>query len=312
MPMVGRSNRLKFIGAAGTAALTVGAMAAPAFGAGELSAFDDYFCHEETLGTHTISAAYYVDAPPATMTAGQTVKLNTTATFTLTAATTDSFISPDWGWVSFAGTVDTTPNNVKVGQDIDIDKTLLGTGPGGTTVADASGKTLLRYTKAGAFDLQNGDITQVVLWGYTGPPLDKRTGGLHFPDDINGYTPCEIDRNAGLLRYATSSDETATVTVVKDASETATSAKYLPERQVAKGTAKVKGASFGLAGTGTVKFTLKRGLHTIKTRSDQLNKKGMASVAFKHVKRHGRYSITAKFGGDEGLKGSKDRDRFSV
>ena len=61
-----------------------------------------------------------------------------------------------------------------------------------------------------------------------------------------------------------------------------------------------------------MKFILKRGTHTIKSLSGKLNKKGIAKVAFKNVKRHGKYSITAKFGGDKALKASSGRATFKV
>ena len=80
----------------------------------------------------------------------------------------------------------------------------------------------------------------------------------------------------------------------------------------AKGTAKVRGKEFGLAGTGKVKFLLKKGTRTIQSKTDTLNKKGIASVAFTGVKKKGKYKIVAKFGGDKALKASSGSDTFTV
>ena len=79
----------------------------------------------------------------------------------------------------------------------------------------------------------------------------------------------------------------------KDKSKTATKATYNAKKDVATGTAKVKG-HFGLAGTGKVKFTLKKGTKTVKSVTATL-KKGAAKAAFKNVKAKGSYSITAAF-----------------
>jgi hypothetical protein len=69
---------------------------------------------------------------------------------------------------------------------------------------------------------------------------------------------------------------------------------------------------FGLKVTGKVKFILKKGTHKIKTMKDKLNKKGVAKVKFSGVKKPGKYSITAKYGGSANMKGSSDKATFKV
>ncbi len=102
-----------------------------------------------------------------------------------------------------------------------------------------------------------------------------------------------------------------TITVSKDKTTTATSADYNATKNIATGKAKVK-SHFGLKPTGSVKFTLKKGTHKIKTLSGKLNKKGIAKVSFKGVKAKGKYSITGKYTGNKALKGSSGKATFAV
>jgi hypothetical protein len=302
--MTVRSTHLKLIGAAGAAALTITAMASPALAAGEETASVAYSC-ATPLGPATPSADYAVDAPPASMVAGQTVKLPTSATFTLDAGTT--LLAEGLGWTKFDGTIKTPAGLPKVGLAITIPETTLGNGPGGSTVANATGKTLLRPTSAGTLKLVLGDIGKVTL---NGSDANGPVGSVSFPNSDGSFGRCK--NTAGTTPLQNSSAQDATVAVTKDKSKTATTAKYNAKRNVAKGTAKVRGATFGLIGTGKVKFILKRGTHKIKAITDTLNKKGVASVKFKHVSKKGKYSIIAKYSGDKGLKRSSGKDTFRV
>src|SRR6185503_1726657 len=129
------------------------------------------------------------------------------------------------------------------------------------------------------------------------------------PSADNAFKPCVNTAGATTLKNATS--EPATVAVTKDGSKTVTKASYSAKKDVATGTAKVAGSKFKLAGTGKVKFTLKKGTKTIKSVTEKL-KKGKATAHFTKVKAKGKYSITAKFGGDAGLKGSSGKASFTV
>ena len=61
------------------------------------------------------------------------------------------------------------------------------------------------------------------------------------------------------------SNSSARSSVKKDGSKTTTKASYNAKKDVATGTAKVAGSKFKLAGTGKVKFTLKKGSKTVKS-----------------------------------------------
>ncbi|HET7071100.1 MAG TPA: hypothetical protein VFI40_09760, partial [Nocardioides sp.] len=124
-----------------------------------------------------------------------------------------------------------------------------------------------------------------------------------------GNGPCK--NAAGTTTLKDGSAKAAVVTVTKDRSKTRTTAAYKATKHLAKGKAKVKG-HFGLAGHGKVKFILKKGHHKVAAKRGKLNKRGIAHVKFKHVTKHGRYSITAKFAGDKALKKSSGKATFSV
>jgi hypothetical protein len=307
--MTVRSTHLKLIGAAGAAALTVTAMAAPALAAGEESASVSYTCSTPFGDVHP-SAVYTVDAPPAKIVAGQTAKLATTTQFTLDTAATG--LAAGLGWTSFDGNITTDPANTHVGQNLKIARTDLNNNGDGTTTASSTGKTTVRYTKAGSFALKLASLGRVHLNGYNALGDPGTPASVDFPSADGSGTLGRCTNDATATNLKNGSAQNATVAVVKDKSKTATSAKYSAKKNVATGTAKVKGANFGLAGTGKVKFILKKGTHTVKTLKGKLNKKGVASVKFKHLAKAGKYSITAKFGGDKGLKASSGKDTFRV
>jgi hypothetical protein len=300
-----RSNHRKLIGAAGAAALTVGGLAAPALAAGELTADVDYTCQTD-FGPATPSASYAVNQPPAKIVAGDTVKLGTTATFGLDATTT-GLAQTVLGWDSFKGRIRTKPTNGHVGQRLAIEKTNLGNGPGGSTEADAAGKTLLRYTKTGTFTLRLADIGTVSLTGFD--DTDANVGTIEFPNDDGSIGRCKNDAGKTPLRNA--ADENATVKVVKDRTTTDVTADYNAIKNAALGKAKVK-SRFGLKPTGTVKFILKKGTNTIATAKDDLNKRAVAKVLFKGVQKTGKYKIVGKYLGNAALKSSKGADTFTV
>ena len=55
-----------------------------------------------------------------------------------------------------------------------------------------------------------------------------------------------------------------------------------------------------------------KGTKVLTSKLGKLSGKGTATVAFKDVKKAGKYTIKAKFGGDAGLKASSGKDTFTV
>ncbi len=302
------ARTLKLIGAAGAAALTIGTVAGPAVAAGEETASVSYTC-VTAAGNATPSATYAVNTPPATMVAGQTVKLPTTSTITLDATTTGLAVGA-FQWASFNGTITTPPTASTVGQNLTIAKTPMGNGAGGTTVATATGTTNLRASKAGTYTLMLGNLGaggdgsagNVTLNGFFASGAAANT--VQFPD---GSTFGQCTANAKVA-LANAAGAPATVAVSKDKSKTTVKASEKNDKVTA--TAKVKG-HFGLAGTGKVKFTLKKGSKTVKSVSGKL-KNGAAKVTFKNVKAKGSYSVVASFKGDKALKGSTGKKAFKI
>jgi hypothetical protein len=294
------------VGAVGAAALTVGALSAPALAVGEDSATVHYTCGTPA-GPGTADVVYAINQAPASIVAGKTVSLPTTATFTLDAQTT-GLATGLFGWVQFNGKLTTAPSATRAGLNMSIPKTTMGTGTGGTTVAPASGNTLVRAFKAGTYTMTLGGFDKVHLQGFDaqGAPL-ATNGAVDFPTPGTQFTKCTAP--ATIVQDATPAN--VTINVTKDTSTTKTKASYSANKDKATGTAKVKG-KFGLPGSGKVKFTLKKGTKTIASKLGKLSGKGVASVVFKDVKKAGKYSITAKFSGDAALKGSSGKDTFTV
>jgi hypothetical protein len=294
-----RPKHLKIVGAAGAAALTIGGLASPAFAAGTASI--DYTCSTQFGPAHA-SAVYNAATAPATMAVGQ--PLATTGTFTLDAGTTTLAVNA-LGWSKVKGTASSKPTASKAGLSLSFPKTDLGGGPGGSTVANAKGGILAGSTVQDSFTFVLGNLGHVVLTGYNASGK-KKLGSVRFPSDTNG--PCLNDDTTTTLRDGA---DAVTTQTVKDKSKTKESASYAAKKKSAISKAKVT-ARYGTKVTGKVKFTLKKGTHKVKTMTDKVNKKGIAKVVFKGVKKKGKYSISAKYTGSSTLKGSSGKDSFKV
>ncbi len=298
-----RPTHLKLIGAAGAAALTVGALAAPALAA-DSTAHVAYTCSvPPPFAPATPTADYSVAAAPATMAVGQ--PLSTTATFTLDPDTTA--LAQGLGWVKFNGTITTKPSASEAGLKLSFPKTTLGnsgTTPGATD-AQATGSTLAGTKVVNSFTFQLGNLGDVVLNGFDSS--GNKVGSVEFP------TPGTFGRcnNDAVTTPLMDGLTPVAAKIVKDKTTTKQSASYSASKHTAKGTAKVK-SRYGTAVTGKVAFTLRKGTHKIKTITGKLNKKGVATAVFTGVKAKGKYSITGKYTGSSTLKSSSDRATFKV
>jgi hypothetical protein len=278
-----RFTYLKVAGAVGAAALTIGGLTAPAFAATQDITYN---CDQGAPPLGPLDTTIDPGSIPASLVAGQQVKRDVTLTIHLNTAQT-----------AIAQSIGTSVSGKVTSKGTDAlsltfpDTPIPGT-PGATMDVVATGKGAISSAKAGSIDVTTGRVSAALhLTGGAGGPVDASTSCAQ-PND-----------GTQIL---------GTVTVSKDASKTTTTASYNAKKDKATGKAKVKGKQFGLAGTGKVKFTLKKGTHKVASKSGTLNKKGVAKVSFKGVKKSGKYSISAKFGGDDGLKGSKGKDTFKV
>jgi hypothetical protein len=281
----------KLIGAAGAAALAIGTVAGPAVAADPTT----YSCFNNLIAP--VSVHFAVDTPSATtLVAGQKLTPASTATVTLTIGATH--LMHLQGWDHFTATVTGPSPSDTLGWNMSVPMTAVP--PEGTpAVADASGTAVMRYGTAGAKTLQAGDFT-AVLTGFT-------SGTAGSPTPISCVAPTD-----GSTVLKDSSAQPLGITVTKDTSKTAASASYNAKKNIATGVAKVKAGHFGLKPTGKVTFVLKRGTHKIGKLTGKLNKKGIATVHFKNVKKLGKYSISEKYSGNGGLKSSTAKAVFRV
>jgi len=269
-----RKNHLKLVvGAAGAAALTIGTVAAAFATSRDIK----YSC--ATLGATNVSLD--VGSIPTKMVAGQKSK----RTMHMVVHLTDPQVTPARGQtvsgtVTSSGAKKTFPFNMKIPQQT----VPIGTGPVDIT---ASGPGTIRPLTAGTWVVKAGDLAASLTISNLGT----------IPDTC--AAPTNPSRVFG------------TIAVAKDTTTTTAGATYKASRHLAIGKAKVR-SHFGLRATGKVKFTLKKGTHKIAAIKGKLNKRGIAHAKFKDVKKHGRYSITAKYLGNAALKTSKDKATFTV
>jgi hypothetical protein len=305
-----RTKHLKLVGAAGAAALTVGGLTAPALAGVPANTADVHYTCATAAGNTTPEIQFGFNSAPASVVAGKTVKVPGTQTVTIDA-TTSGLAHTVFLWDSFKGTVKTTPTAKRAGLNIKIPKTTIPNQVDGTTVATTTGNVLVRAFKAGTYTMKLGSLGHVHLQGLdaSGNPIPANSNGVaDFPNADGSFGRCKNNAGSTTVKNA---GTPVTIKVTKDKSTTAAKASYNAKKDKATGTAKVKG-HFGLPGTGKVKLTLKKGTHTVKSMKVKLNKKGVATGAFKHVKAKGKYSISASFKGDAALKGSSDKAKFTV
>jgi hypothetical protein len=251
-----------------TAALAIGVVAAPVLGTGGGSATVAYTCAAPFGAAHP-AVRYSVGQAPATMVAGQTVRLGTAATLALDAATTHQ-VQTGLGWASVGGTIRTRPSGSRAGLHLSITATTLGNGAGGVTNAPVTGTTILRATTAGSYTVRFGDLGDLVLDGFDAG--DQPVSSVEFPA-TGGFGSCTNDATATPL--TDSAGGATVVKVSKDTTTTATTASYSRARKKATGRVKVA-SRFGLGATGKVAFTLKKGTHAIATHQVSLDDRGVA------------------------------------
>lgn len=291
------------LGAAGAGAL-VFAVVGPASAAGELSAAVNYDC-----SGITVPATFSIDAPAVTsIVAGQTLKLPQTGTFHLdtgTSAAAPGLLGATT--TQIGATVTTAAGGKGVGLNLTIARTPLKNQPDLSTTAPSSGNVLVKSKAAGTYTLKLADIGSAKIQGYDAS--NNKTGFVQFPDG-GAFGPCV---NPDTTTTIMNGSDPATIKVTKDSSKTTVSASYSKTKKKTTATAKVKGAHFGLTGTGKVTFRLKKGTHTLATvKGVKLNSKGIARTVISKTLKHGKYKVVASYGGNAGLKSSTGSDTFSV
>ena len=295
------SFTLRSAAALSGALLLTGLTVTTAAAAGEETASITYRCYNNSIDVPVTLA---VDAPPATLVAGQKAPLATTSTVTLGPLATN-ILKNTLGYDHFDGTAISTGTN-GTPFDLTIDTTPVGNydGPGAgtndSTQATPHGTTNLRPTSAGTYTLMAGDFI-AHMNGYDASNASK--GSL----DIDCVAPAD-----DTTTLKDSGGNPATVTVTKDASTTTASATYKAAKHEVHGKAKI-GSKYGLKGVGDkVKFVLYKKTTVVAHKGGTVSKKGVAKVVFKHVKKHGHYKLVAKFPGDSGLKKSSGTAKFTI
>ena len=290
----------KLIGAAGAAALALGALAGPALAAAS-SASVSYTCGTPFGPIHP-SAVYNVASAPATLAVGQ--PLATTATLHLDPSANG--VAQGLGWSSFNGTITTSPSATRAGLNLKIAKTTVNPALGGTTDAPAKGSTLTG-TKVGTFTFKLGDLGHVHLNGFDSAGNPAATPSADFPNAAAGVTRCTNDATTTNLTVGATP---VTIKVVKDTTKTAEKASYSAKKKIATGTAKVK-SRFGTAATGKVKFTLKKGTK-IGQASQGHAEEGRGQGRLQGREGEGEVLDHRRLRRQRGLKGSSGRATFTV
>lgn len=276
--MTVRPQHLKIAGAMGAAALTVGSIAAasPA-----LAADHDltYACSGTPIPLGNVSSTLNPGAIPAKLIAGQSVKRTMTLTVHLNQTQT--------GIAQAAGTSVSGKITAKgaVAFKLTIPTTAIPSTPGATMDATATGPGTITATSAGSFKVNAGPIKATL----------NLTGGAGGP--VTATQNCTAPSGA--------SKTLGTVKVAKDTTKSKVSGKVKGKKATV--TDKVTSKN-GLAATGKVSFSLKKGSKTVK--ASGTIKKGVAKIS--ETLTSGKWSVTATYKGDKNLKGSTGKGSVTV
>lgn len=288
---------VKLLGAAGAAALAIGA----GVGAMPAEAAPVTISYDCAAGYAPLGVVMDLGTLPTTMVAGQTVTQTIhDGVLHLPNQTVQALVGL-LGYDNLAADVVSTsgtPYTLTV-PATDLPSASEAADPDLTVDIPATGAFTLTATTAGHLDVVAGAIA---------PTLHGSTAGVAAdPFPISCDAPTDGSQDLG------------SITVVKDASTTSTSAAYKAKNRTATLTAKVKGAKYGMAGTGKVTFTVKKGKKTVKTLRGVL-KNGVARASFKAPKNPTKkkavvpvkYTVKAAFAGDSALKSSAGGSTFTV
>ena len=99
-----------------------------------------------------------------------------------------------------------------------------------------------------------------------------------------------------------------TITVVKATSRTVAKARYLAKKDKVTGQATVRSTA---SPTGKVKFVLKKGSRKVAAKTAAV-RNGKATVAFKRIRKSGKYTLVASYLGSARTKPSTDKAGFRV
>lgn len=283
--------RLRRIAIAGAVALATGSTvvltAAPPASAATLS-FD---CTVPIVGAQTFSATITSTAP-ATLPTGSSTTPHLTTVMTVPAGLADT-LRTALGVLSFSGLIHSTTlvNGVPQVSDLTIPSTPAGAA--GTAVPlQATG--VLSSLTAG----MPGSVTTLAA-GAQDVALSLVTGTGTSPFDV----PCTPSTGQ--------STTIGTVASVKDGSRTTDRTTYRAAMHKATSVATVRSVHGIVTASGTVRFVLKRGTRKITAVTKTLSG-GRAVVAFKGLRRKGKYSVTATYAGSARLKGSRGTSHFTI
>lgn len=280
-----RSNtQLKLVGAASAALMIAGAVASPALAA---PVTVNYTC-----GPVAIPMTFDVGTLPTSLVAGQKVT-QSLVSGSVHLDQTAVGVAQSQGWTSVSGTATGTGSDGATPYNLTIPQTAVPATPGATLDIPATGAFKLAPTKAGTYTVSAGASTAFIQ-------------GYNASGPANSITlPCTPPTDG--------SNVLGTISVSKDKTKTTPTATFSSTKHMVKGKAKVK-SHFGLKPTGKVKFTLMRGTQKVgPVQKIKVNAKGVAKGAmWMNVTKHGKYTLKAKYLGNNALKTSAGTTTFKV
>lgn len=269
--MTVRSQHLKIAGAVGAAALTIATVgaASPALAASHDITYNCTKGNPAPLGPIDTTVTTTV---PAKSVAGQKSKVTVV-------------VHLSQGQTALAQSLGTSVKGTITSKGLDalnltIPATPIDQTPGATQDVTATGKGTISAASKGAVDVTTGTISATLQLSI------KASSSCVMPTD--------------------GTQVLGTTTVAKDTTKSKVSSKVKGKKATV--TDKVK-SHFGLAPTGKVSFTLKKGSKTVKA-SGKINKKGVAKIS--KTLTSGKWSVKASYKGDKNLKGSTGKGSLTV
>lgn len=253
----------------------------------------DFACTVPILGPKTFVVDVTTNAPTS-VPAGTSIAPMVTTTLTVPADLADTIRGPLVGANEISGTIQAT--NLVDGTEVPTTITIPSTNIGTSGPAVLTGTGVMDAIAAGA-----AGTTHQISAGEQSVTMTLYKDGVVVTPPINiNPIPCAPAPGSNTLVSTFTSRAT---------SSTAVKAKFAKKARKATATATVSAA--GVTPTGTVTFTLKKGAKQVKTVTATVVG-GQAKATFKKLKKKGKYTVTASYGGAPAATASSGTATFKV
>ena len=250
-----------------------------------------YSCNAPVLGPTPFTVTNDSNAP-ATMYVGQSAAIKLTSKVTIPGSMASLLYAVGGRTADGTATAKGTIGGKATTSTLAVPTTTIPQEGDLTVTATGNGGTY-KATKPGRVTLTAGDFTSTLnIYDEDGAPL-------------TGISPATVPCTAPAGANTTFD----TITVKKDKTKVKVATRAKGKKVAAKVTVKT---AHGSTAKGKVTVTVKKGKKTVEKKKAHLNKHGKVTVKLPKKLKKGKYTVTVKYAGNAGLKGSTGKHTIKV